>query len=170
MIVLRLARSDHCKIHLSHVANSHISQATAAWHTWPTKAILFKISRAVFTALSILNKMWNDRHLPPGCVPRCARGIEEGHALASRSQGTKTTRRAEACVAMTSGTPIGKIMMPTPSKCPISCMMSMSVVAIYNGMQTWHRLPNQVRIVANRTHSSHETCQLRFGGHVPTTA
>ena len=59
------AHPGECALHLSHVANSHISQATTAWHTWPTKAILFKMSRAVFTAPSVLNKMWNDRHLPP---------------------------------------------------------------------------------------------------------
>ena len=63
VLVLRLACSDHCKISLVTRRQYHISQAAAAWHTWPTKTILFKMSRTVFMARSVLNKEWNDRRL-----------------------------------------------------------------------------------------------------------
>ena len=58
------------------------------------------------------------------CIPACFGNLWGARKLLQKvrlhrieAKGTDTTRRAEACVAMTSDTFIGKIMMPTPSQC-----------------------------------------------------
>ena len=50
VIVLRMARSDHCKGSLFTSRQYYISQAAAALHTWPTKTILCKTACSVFMA------------------------------------------------------------------------------------------------------------------------
>ena len=82
--------------------------------------------------------------MAPGACQGVRGALQKGMFQRVEAKRTETTRRAEACVAMTSGTPVDNIMMPTPSKCPTLRMMSMRVVTIYNRMQAWHKLPNQV--------------------------